>query len=167
MARRASALLLPLLLAGCLYSFTGGGLPSHIRTVAVAQLENNSPEPLVDADVQRALQSELPRDLGVRLAEEDRADAVVRGTISAYDELAASVRPAQEENQVPVVQREVRITYTLEIYDRVQDQVIWSAQSQQVVGTFLPDQGETANEGKIRAIENLVQKVIEGAQSQW
>lgn len=154
-----------------MYSFVGGGLPSHIRTVAITALENDTPQPLLEADVQRALQGELPRSLGVRLAEEQLADAVVRGRITGYDEVAASVRPTQgqgpEQNQVPVVQREVRITYDLEIYDQEQDQVIWTATGQSVTGPFLPEDGETPIEGRARAIRELVKKVVEGAQSQW
>lgn len=154
-----------------MYSFVGGGLPSHIRTVAIVALENDTPQPLLEADVQRALQGELPRNLGVRLAEEQLADAVVRGRLTGYDELAASVRPSQGpqsgQDQVPVVQREVRITYDLEIFDQEQDKVIWTATSQSVSGTFLPEDGETPLEGRARAIKELVKKVVEGAQSQW
>ena len=154
---RRLARLLPLLVAallgGCMYSFVGGGLPSHIRTVAITTLENDTPQPLLEADVQRALQGELPRSLGVRLAEEQLAHAVVRGRITGYQELAASVRPSQGQStpggvdQVPVVQREVRITYDLEIYDQEQDKVIWTARSQSVTGTFLPEDGRRRSKG--------------------
>jgi hypothetical protein len=164
----ASAGLLALL-AGCIYSFTGGGLPAHVDTVAVVALDNETPEPLLETEVQQALQMEIPRQLSVRLAEESLADAVVRGVIRRYDEAPVSVRPAQGEDapQQPVVAFEVRIGYDLEIYDRTADQIIWRAASQTATGRFNPDGGETAQDGKARAIEELVRKVIEGAQSQW
>lgn len=165
--RLASALaLLPVVLAGCLYSFAGGGLPSHVRTVAIAPLENQSRQPLLETDVERALQLEVPRSLGVRLADLERADAVIRGTIRAYEEVAASVRPSQQQETVPVVSREVRITYDLEVYDQTQDKVLWKATSQAVSGSYLPE-SESVEEGRARAIKQLVNKVVEGAQSQW
>jgi hypothetical protein len=156
------------LLTGCMYSFTGGGLPRHVNTVAVVTLDNETREPLLESEVQRALQSELPRQLGVRLAEEGLADAVIRGVIRNYTEAAASVRPSQgQDDPPPVVQFEVRISYDIEIYDRTADEVIWRSQAQSVTGSFNPDAGETVQDGKSRAIEELVRKVIEGAQSQW
>lgn len=157
-----------------MYSFVGGGLPEHIDRVAVLPFElevdalanNVSPPPLLATDLQQQLQAELPRSLGVRLAEESLADAVVRGTIVGYEEVAASVRPTQGEDEVPVVQRQIRIAFSAEIYDVAGDRPLWRANSQSVVGNYLPE-SETMEAGVERAIEELVRKVIEGAQSQW
>lgn len=169
-----SALALAFALSGCLYSFTGGGLPSHIDRVAILpfELEVNavaataSPPPLLTTDLQQELQRELPRSLGVRLAEESIADAIVRGTVTGYEEVAASIRPTQQQDEVPVVQRQVRIVYQAEIYDVREDKAIWRAAGQSVVGNYLPE-SETVERGVERALEELVKKVIEGAQSQW
>lgn len=172
--RLASTLAAVLLLGGCLYSFTGGGLPSNIRRVAVLPFElevNNlgttaSPPPLLVTNIQQELQQEFPRSLGVRLAEESLADAVVRGRITGYEEVAASVRPTQQEEEIPVVERQVRIVYEAEIYDVTGDKPLWRGAGQSVVGNYLPE-SETVDAGIERAIEELVKKVIEGAQSQW
>ncbi len=164
---RAAAISLVLTFAGCTYSFTGGGLPAHIETVAVLPFENATTQPLLDSEVQQALQTELPQDLGVRLVEESRADAVVRGRITGYEESATSVLPSRGQEQVGVPQRQVRITYGAEIYDRTEERVIWQAQSLTGIGNYSPQSDETALEGKARAIADVVQKVIEGAQSQW
>lgn len=173
-AAAASLVGAALLLGGCVYSFVGGGLPAHIDRVAVLPFEvevnalanNASLPPLLATDLQQELQAELPRSLGVRLSDEAIADAVVRGTIVGYEEVAASVRPTQEEGEVPVVQRQVRIGYDAEIYDVSGDKPLWRATSQSVVGNYLPE-SETVDAGVRRAIEELVRKVIEGAQSQW
>jgi hypothetical protein len=161
-------LLLASLAAGCNYGFTGGGLPGHIRTVAILAFENSTSQPLLETDIQRALQVELPRSLGVRIADESVADALVRGTVSSYDEVVSSVRPTPggaQNDQVPVVQRQVHIVFNAEIYDLRQDQVIWRAQSQSVLGTFA--ENESQDTGRTRAIEELVNRFVEGAQSQW
>ena len=112
--------------------------------------------------------AQLPRSLGVRIAEESVADALVRGTVSSYDEVVSSVRPTlggSQNDQVPVVQRQVRIVFNAEIYDLRQDQVIWRAQSQSVLGSFA--ENESQDTGRARAIEELVNRFVEGAQSQW
>jgi Lipopolysaccharide-assembly len=161
-------LLLLMPLAACNYGFTGGGLPGHVRTVAVLSFENNTSQPLLETDIQRALQVELPRSLGVRIAEESVADALVRGTVSSYDEVVSSVRPTQAgapADEILVQQRQVRIVFDAEIYDLRQDQVLWRAQGQSVLGTF--SEGENQETGRARAIEELVTRFVEGAQSQW
>lgn len=162
-----SVLLLALLSGGCLYSFTGGGLPQHIRTIAVSAFENGTTQPLLESEIERVLQAELPRNLGVNLAAESLADAVVRGRVTRYEEVASSIRPTdQQQDQVPVVQREVRITYDAEIYDMREDRPIWRAQSQSVLGYYQPE-NETPTQAQARAIADLARKMIEGAQSQW
>lgn len=149
-----------------MYALTGGGLPGHIATIAVLPFENTTPQPLLETDVEQAMQRELPRNLGVNLASEDVADAILRGRIIGYEEVATSVRPTNEGQQVPVVQRQIRITYEAEIFDVEQDLPIWRANGQSVIGNFQPD-SETPDAGRARAIEELIRKVIEGAQSQW
>jgi hypothetical protein len=72
----------------------------------------------------------------------------------------------QDADRIPVLQREVRITYDVEIYDLHNDRSLWRAQSQSVTGNFQPD-NEAVEVGRTRAVEQLVQKIIEGAQSQW
>ena len=155
--------------AGC-YSFTGGGLPNHIRTVAVQPFDNQTVQPLLETDIQRELQTGLPRNLGVRLAEEALADAVVRGRVTSYEEIAASVRPTgpagQTGRDVPVIQRQVRITYDAEIYDLREDRSIWRIQGQSVTGVYQPT-SEAPDIGRGRAIREIVNRLVEGAQSQW
>lgn len=167
MRHRGSILLVFLLLNGCLYSLTGGGLPGHIDTIAVEQFENTTSQPLIESELETRLQQEVPRNLGVQLAAPDAADAIVRGRITGYDELAASVRPSRDpSDRIPVVQRQVRITYEAEIYDLREDRPLWQARAQSVVANFQPD-SESPEVGRTRAIQEVVRQVIEGAQSQW
>jgi lipopolysaccharide assembly LptE-like protein len=166
-ARTASALLAcALLLAGCLYSFTGGGLPSHIRTVYVDYFENTTPYEFLRGDVQRELQAELPRNLGVRLAPQTTADAVVRGRLTGYDELDVNTDPNTENGRIVRQQKRVQITFDAEIYDVKEDQVIWQGNSIAAIGHYAPER-ESVDVGRERALQELIQKLIQGAQSQW
>jgi len=163
---RASLVLVALAFSGCVYSFVGGGLPRHIRTIAIVPFENTTAQPLLDSEVETRMQEELPRNLGVRLAAEGVADAVVRGRITGYEEVAASVRPVGPDDRVPVIQRQVRILYEAEIYDMREDKPLWRAQSRAALGNFQPD-SESPEQGRSRAIQEMVRSLIEGAQSQW
>jgi len=61
----------------------------------------------------------------------------------------------------------VQITFDAEIFDVKADKVIWQGTSISAIGLFSREKGETVEVGRRKALEDLVQKLIEGAQSQW
>lgn len=153
-------LLLPL--AAC-YSFAGGGLPQHVRTVAVLPLENGTTNPLLPRELQDALREGMQSRMGLRDAPEDRASAVVRGRITEYEfdiPAAFSANP----NQATTARRRLRIRADIEIVDQVSGQVLWSRTGIQAEGEY-PEGSEA--QGRKQAIDRIVNDVIEGAQSQW
>jgi hypothetical protein len=156
-----------LLLSGCLYHFTGGGLPSNIRTVYVDLFDNSTPYDFLRSDVQRQLQDQLPRSLGVRLAPQQTADAIVRGKLSNYDEAVTNFTPGQPGDRIASNQTRVQISFDAEIYDVKNDKVLWNGSGISAIGLFSREKGETVDIGRRRALEDLVQKVVQGAQSQW
>jgi len=167
-ARAASALLaIALLASGCIYKFTGGGLPSNIRTVYIDLWDNTTPYDILRSDVQRQLQTELPRNLGVRLAPQQTADAIIRGKLSGYDEAVTNIDPNTPGGRITSNATQVRITFDAEIYDVKNDRVLWSGSSISALGDFSRQKGESVDVGRRKALEQVVQKVIEGAQSQW
>src|SRR6185437_12664901 len=66
---------------GCLYGFHGGGLPSHVHTIAVIPFDNQTPVADIQREISDSLRVRLISRLGLREASEARASAVVRGTI--------------------------------------------------------------------------------------
>jgi hypothetical protein len=165
-AERALLLALPLLLAGCFYSFSGGGLPRHIRTIAVEPFETTAAEPQLSSQFQTKLQEQLSRTLGVRIVDASVADAVVRGRITGYQETAPNVRPAGADGRADVVQSEVVVSFEAEIFDLRENRPIWQGRGLSGRGTLQPGT-QDFTVGRTRAIEDMVRKVIDGAQSQW
>src|SRR5882672_4185798 len=82
---RAVSLALALAANGCVYGFAGGGLPPHIRTVAILPFDNQTGEPTLTKEVADAVRDALQGRLGLRAAPEASADAIVRGTIARYE----------------------------------------------------------------------------------
>ncbi len=152
--------------AGCgVYSFSGGGgLPGHIESIAIIPFDNQTTQFTLTQELTQSLSNEIPGRLGLKPADQSTANSVLRGTIMRYDERAVNY---QETPGGPITfQRRVDITISVEIYDVVEDQVLWSSRSLTASGEYLPDsQSELA--GRQMAIENLVQAIIDGAQSQW
>jgi hypothetical protein len=149
---------------GCLYGFAGGGLPSHIRTVAILPFDNLTAEPLLTQEVAEALRQAVQSRLGLRPASEANADAVVRGAILRYEpDIALSFQPGDRGN-VAVTRRRVQVTLRVEIYDQREGRALWERQSLTVDGEYDPPREA---EGRERALSKLVIDIVDGAQSQW
>lgn len=162
--RRAVALALVLASGGC-YGFAGGGLPPHIRTVAILPFDNLTPEPLLTQEVADALREAVQGRLGLRPASEATADAVVRGTISRYEpDIPLSFQTGELGRNVEVTARRVQLSLRVEIYDQREGRTLWVRESMMVDGEYQPpDEGA----GRRKALEKLVTDIVDGAQSQW
>jgi Lipopolysaccharide-assembly len=163
------ALLLALMpaLSGCMYGFTGGGLPSHVRRVYIEPFENDTPYQTLTADLLREMQDRLPGSLGVRLASQQTADAIIRGTINSAEEQTTNFSPTPDPSgRIQRNEARVQISFDAEIYDVRNDRVLWTGRGVTAVGLFEPGR-EDVDDGRRKALEEVVEKLIEGAQSQW
>ena len=155
-----------LALGGCLYGFAGGGLPPHIKTVAVLPFDNQTPEPTLTQEINSAVREAVEGRLGLRQASERQADAVVRGTITRYepDLPVAYTGDDQDGGQVTVTRRQLQISVSVEILDQAGGKPLWQRSGLLLRGDY--DPGQEAD-GRRRALEELVTNIVEGAQSQW
>src|SRR5688572_17035717 len=170
-ARRAPSLvalaLLPLLVAACMYGFTGGGLPPHVRRVYIEPFENNTAYQTLTADLLRELQNRFPGSLGVRLSSQQAADAIVRGKLISSEEQTINFNPTPDPTgRIQRLEARVQITFDAEIYDLREDRILWRGSGITALGNFDPTR-EDVDDGRRKALEEVVQKTIEGAQSQW
>lgn len=158
---------LALAAGACNYGFRGGGgFPPHVRTIFIAPLENETIQFDVDQQIFLRLTEELPRSLGVRLAGERAADAIVRGRVTRYEDAAQNYRPGQTEGTVEVVQHQVRITMSVQIVDVQRNEVLYEGSALSGSGEYRPDT-QSEDEARRRAITALIQQIVDRAQSQW
>ena len=80
----AAAVLLLLFAAGCANYRLGSMLPDDVRTVYVPTCRNQTPEPLIEQDVTRAILSQIQMDGSLRVASEDDADVVLEITLNRF-----------------------------------------------------------------------------------
>jgi len=154
-----------LVLAACNYGFAGGGLPPNINDVYVTPIENRTTQfSLTDPFTQGLLDAVRSR-LGVQLASRDNADAEIRAELTRYIDQASNFA-GREDVGAEVFQRRVSITARVEIVDLASNEIVWSGTSVNGVGEYAPDT-ESEEVGQELALENLIQKIIDGAQSQW
>ncbi len=153
-----------LFLTGCLYGFAGGGLPPGIKTVAVLPFDNLTPEPTLTQEVQNAVRDAVQGRLGLRQAGEASADAIVRGSIQRYEPDLPVAYQGTQNNQVDVTRRLVQITVTVEIVNQRSGKTLWQRSGLPLQGDYSPGQEQ---DGRRKALDQLVTNIVEGAQSQW
>ncbi|MEX0837758.1 MAG: LptE family protein [Gemmatimonadota bacterium] len=151
---------------GCNYSFQAGSFPpAHVRTIAIEPFDNESDRFEVASELYDELVRSLPSALGVRQGGLESADAVVRGSVIRYDVQAPNYRAGAGGQPAQVLQREVRISISVQIVDRVENVILWESNSETAQGLFA--EGAPEAEGRRTAIELLVQAIVDGAQSNW
>lgn len=159
-----------LLLSACNYGLSGGGgFPSDIRTIYIEPFQNETVQVELDQQLFTKLQERLPRALGTRPGSESAADAVIRGRILRYEDIAQSYRATTGQQQaggVDVLTHQVMITVAVEIVDRKRNVILWDSQNVVGRGEYrIDDQRDV--DGREQALNHILQLIIDGAQSQW
>lgn len=157
------ALLLCCAACGVRYGFVGGGLPAHIRTVAVLPFENETSAPELQRELFELLRRQMHSRLGLREGPESTADALVRGTIRTYD-VDIPVGFSSDPQQAVTARRKLQLTIDIEIVDQSNGRILWERRGLRAEGEYA-ERAEA--DGRRSALEKIVGDVIEGAQSQW
>jgi hypothetical protein len=152
------------LAAGCMpYGFSGGGLPSHVHTFAVATFDNQTATPQLPKELTDALRERVRDRLGLRDASETKANAIVRGTIQRY-ETDIPVGFSASNKQQTTATRSLELRVDIEMIDQVTGKTLW--QKKGALAQVSYQEGDEPAARK-RAIDQIVSDLIEGAQSQW
>jgi hypothetical protein len=160
---RLAVLATAIQLSGCIYGYAGGGLPPHIRTVAVLPFDNQTAAPMLQRELYDALRKDVEGRLGLNEASESKADAIVKGTIVRY-EADIPVAYSADPSQANTAQRKLQITVDIEIIDQTTGRTIWQQKGLTGDGTYAQ---QSESDGRKSAIQKIVNDVIAGAQSQW
>lgn len=164
--RRFGVLLASLCLVSqtsCMYSFAGGGLPPGIRTMAIATFDNQTTSPDLPKELYDQMRVELQKRLGVRDAPKERADALAHGVILTYD-ADVPVSFSADPRQAVTARRRLQLTIEVEIIDQSNGHVLFQNKSLREEADYAE---RAEDDGRRRAIAKLVQKIIEGVQSNW
>jgi hypothetical protein len=148
---------------GCSYGFAGGGLPPHVRTVAIVPFDNQTPSTEIQAELLERLRDGFRGRLGVREAPEARASAIVRGVITKYEPDIPVGFSANTQTAV-AAQRQLEVIVDIEVVDQTTGRTLFQRKGLAARGTYL-EQREA--QGRREAIDKLVQDIVDGAQSQW
>lgn len=145
------------------YKFTGGGLPRNIRTIAVLPFENQTAVPDLQRELFERMRRTLQSRLNLRDAAEARADAIVRGTIVKYD-TDVPIGFSADPRRANQARRQLQLVIDVSIVDQASGRTIWERKGLTAKGEYA-ERNELS--GRQQALEELLNDIVEGAQSQW
>lgn len=166
--RRATlALSFAVLSTGCVYGFQSGTGLAGVETMAVTPCENDTRRLELSAELYDLMFLRLPAQLGLTVAGEENADVVVRCVIRDYRLDAPSYRASASVGGAPeVLQRQVTIRAAVQIVDVERRVILWEDMGVSAEGQYL-EASESEEIGKQQALDLLVQRILDGAQSNW
>jgi hypothetical protein len=150
-------------LAACNYGFSQGAFPSHVKTMSILPFDNKSTSSELQNELFEIMRTKLQQRLGVRDATQEKADALVRGTITQYD-VDIPVAFSADPRQATSARRRLQITIDVEIIDQTTGKTLWVRKGLRAEGEYAE---RSEAEGRKQAIEKIVNDIVEGAQSQW
>ena len=150
---------LALSFTGC-YSFSGSTLPSHLRTLRVYPVENRTLEPTLPDRIFRDLQDGFRSRSSLRPVN-SAADAELYGTLLQYTHQPQSTAGSS------VTTWRVDILFRAVFVDRVRGDTLYADDRIPGYGFYTPDNGETEETGRARAVENLVKVVLDNTVLAW
>jgi len=166
-ASRWAALTL-LLCCGCgVYSFSSSLLPSHIKTVAVPLMANETSRGDLTTALADSLTEALIRDNTLRVVAERDADSVIEGKILEYKR-----EPYTVDTRETVLQYRIEIVLEARFVDIAKNEVIWEELrlSQWDTYNFSEVGGQPAEPeeaGIARAIAKLTQDLLNRTVEGW
>ena len=131
--------------------------------MAIVPFDNQTASPELQNELFDSMRKELQRRLGVRDAPENRADALVRGTIISYD-IDIPVAVSADPRQATSARRRLQVTVDVEILDQTTGKTLWQRKALRAEGEYA-ERAEA--EGRRQAIVRIVNDIVDGAQSQW
>jgi len=161
-----SLLLTAATVSACGYSFSGSGLPAHVKSVAIPTFGNETVEAELGPQLTTALTDRLVRDGRLKVAPESQAQARVEAVVNSYDNKVYNYTTGQTPQDYIVV---VKLSVTLR--DLVKNREIWKDEGMSGTAIYAPGggSGPLTNEADARAevVQNLARDIVSKTLESW
>ncbi|MCL2040092.1 MAG: LPS assembly lipoprotein LptE [Bacteroidetes bacterium] len=149
-------------LYGC-YSFRGGTIPEHLKTLQIASVIDNSNfgNPEYKIDLETEITNNFIKDKSFDLSDED-SDAKLSVSITSIVEAVNSVGQGELEQE-----RRITLSCSVEYYDNVNKKQIWKKNFSSY-GLFDINQAFTARDETIKVvIKQIAEDILLAIVSDW
>lgn len=145
------------------YSFTGGTIPSHLKTMQVVSVVDNSGfgNPEYKVELETELFNKLQQDGSFKLTE-DKPDAKLSVVIVSVQETPQTIGAGELETE-----RKITMTVSAEYYDNINNKQMWK-KSFSNYGLFDVMNASVSRKNAIEAIiPQLAEDIVLGIVSEW
>ncbi len=159
LSNELALLFVSVLLTGCPYTLNPRGSVT-IKTVAVERFQNDTPEFALSDQMTDAIITALIADGTMKVLPKEKAEAVLSGTLTRYQR-----RPYEYDENDQVTAYAVEMDFDIQLKKPADDSLIWNERmSQRGVYNLT---SETEEIGRQRALELLVQAIINRTTKSW
>lgn len=151
-----------LLLSGC-YSFTGGSIPDHLKTISLSSVQDNSGfgNPRFRDVLTRRLLDKF-RNHNTLVLVDANGDAQLQSTIVRIEDVVVSVSPGEVERE-----RRITVSVETEYTDIVKRKQVWKRTFSNFQ-VYLISQGQQAREDAvIAALQQIGEDILLAVVSGW
>lgn len=148
------------LLSGC-YTFSGSGLPAGLRTVEIEQVVDKARQPELADQATRMILAEYQRNGALRPVDAD-GQSLLTTFLSSYSHV-----PQQYDASGNVTRFRVTVGFDAKFVDLREDEnVLFEGKA--ITGTYDYDPtSETEADGRTKAMEAAVRKLVDNTVSGW
>ncbi len=153
-----------LMVTGCTYSFKGGTVPPHLRTIAIPIVEDQTGtgDPTLRETMTRQLTDLFVRDNTLQLTDKTSADAVLETVIVEFRDSPAVLQGVEK-----VAERRISVTVRATLHDQVLRKKMWE-KSFTRWGNY-PSGGSLTqrNEGIEEALRKITEDILNETVAGW
>ena len=151
------------LLLGCAYSFTGSSVPTHLKTVVIPVIDDQSGfgEPGLRELFTQELTTQFITDNSLEVSDRTTADSILEGVVLTVTDIPSSVEEGEQ-----VRKRRVTITVKFSYQDMKLRKKVWektfSNWGDYVSGTGLSQRSEGIREALRKLSEDVLLETVSG-----
>ncbi|MEA1972810.1 MAG: LptE family protein [Candidatus Cloacimonadota bacterium] len=159
-------LLLIITAFGCTYSLYSNALP-HIKTVQIAEFENQSSEYVIEESLTDLLLQKFEQDRKLKIVTIN-SDCILEGEILDYSDEIKQYSSSDE-----IEQYEVKILFNITFTDLVKNEEIWSNDSlllKEIYSTSSEETSTIANSAEEAfeiIVDNLYKEILKNSLEEW
>lgn len=149
---------------GCTYSFKGGSVPAHLKTIAIPILEDQSGygDPSLRDQFTRELVDKFRGDNSLELSDRNNADCIMEGVITTVSDAPQVLQGGEK-----VAQRRINVTAHITFTDLKLRKKLWEKDFTQW-GDYASGGGLTQrNDGIKEAVRKLTEDILNETVAGW
>jgi hypothetical protein len=153
-----------IMFVGCTYSFKGGSVPPHLKTIAIPIIEDQSAygDPTLRDSFTRQLVDRFTNDNTLQLTDRNTADSMLEGVVTDVKDA-----PLVLQGNEQVAQRRITVTVRMTFQDLKLRKKVWE-KSFSSWGDYPSGGGLTQrSEGTAEAVKKLTEDILNETVAGW